>query len=763
MSDVLASNYPSLKFPPQRGRGPRKASRGQGLVEFALVLPLLLLVVFGIIELGRLMIIYSSVQAASREAARYGSGAGTSPAGVPFYLDKNGMIAAAQRVGFMAGVQVNPNNITYDRGPGTTAVVSRTATEIQLGDRVNVTATAQYTPLLGLVPLPPFPISSTTSRTIVKEVAIDFGGGGGGGGEEENEPPSVQITSPANGAIFNTGETIAFNCISSDPNGDPVTIEWHSSRDGQIASSSSFSTSGLSAGLHTITCRGLDPDGAEDTDSISIMINAPPQVFIISPNTGTQVEEFTPLTFTGTATDVPDGDVSNQIVWFDNGVEFGTGATFSYSNLSVGLHTITAQATDQHGLTGVSQAITVIIAARTPPVVTILSPISGSYYAINTTVVFQGQANDAKDGDVSASVVWTSSLAGNLGTGSSLSISNLAVGDHTITATATDSDGLIGTATVTIRVVNDQPPTVTISSPPAGAHFNYRQAITFTGTANDSADGNLTSQLRWISSIDGDIGSGGSFSYAGLSAGIHTIIARVTDSSGLVGTASRVIYVDRTNLAPVVTITTPLNGYSIRQGRPLNFQGTALDDLDGDLSQQLRWFSNLSGSLGVGSSITSTNLTVGTHVITATVTDSGGLTGRSSISVIVRDRICPVPPQNATVFTWVDNNNVSKVTWTLSVPSGTVDTLVMEQLSIRLPNTSTYVTSIVVEGLNAPFTRADPLFTASENPVWTGTFQATGIIQIIFSWAAPLHRNRQPYTLTARFQDCGQITTSARP
>ena len=48
----------------------------QGMVEFALVLPMLILVLFGIIEVGRLLFIYNAVATSSREAARYGSAAG---------------------------------------------------------------------------------------------------------------------------------------------------------------------------------------------------------------------------------------------------------------------------------------------------------------------------------------------------------------------------------------------------------------------------------------------------------------------------------------------------------------------------------------------------------------------------------------------------------------------------------------------------------------------------------------------------------------
>lgn len=49
----------------------RDRSRGQGLVEFALVFPVLAVLIFGIIDFGRAIFIYSVVQDAAREGARY--------------------------------------------------------------------------------------------------------------------------------------------------------------------------------------------------------------------------------------------------------------------------------------------------------------------------------------------------------------------------------------------------------------------------------------------------------------------------------------------------------------------------------------------------------------------------------------------------------------------------------------------------------------------------------------------------------------------
>lgn len=56
-----------------RLRRRRERTRGQGLVEFALVIPIFLLAVFGLIDVGRLVYLNSTLSQAAREAARLGA------------------------------------------------------------------------------------------------------------------------------------------------------------------------------------------------------------------------------------------------------------------------------------------------------------------------------------------------------------------------------------------------------------------------------------------------------------------------------------------------------------------------------------------------------------------------------------------------------------------------------------------------------------------------------------------------------------------
>jgi len=51
----------------------RVGARGQSLVEFALVLPVFLLIVFGLIDVGRFVFMSSTLSQAAREGARLGS------------------------------------------------------------------------------------------------------------------------------------------------------------------------------------------------------------------------------------------------------------------------------------------------------------------------------------------------------------------------------------------------------------------------------------------------------------------------------------------------------------------------------------------------------------------------------------------------------------------------------------------------------------------------------------------------------------------
>lgn len=87
------------------------------------------------------------------------------------------------------------------------------------------------------------------------------------------------------------------------------------------------------------------------------------------------------------------------------------------------------------------------------PVVQITSPTESSNFAVGDEIKLSGSCSDNEDGYlIGSSLVWTSDLDGQLGTGETCISDTLSIGIHNITLTATDSEGAVGMDTVAITV-----------------------------------------------------------------------------------------------------------------------------------------------------------------------------------------------------------------------------------------------------------------------------------------------------------------------
>ena len=216
----------------------------QAMAEFAIALPVLLLLLYGIIEAGRLLFIYSTVVTASRQAARYGTttgdGGGATPiygaprATVPRYNDCAGIRGAANAAGFLSGADGFDNiQLVWDTGPATQIhpmCSAGTPTEVSgtpsapAGDldgnstRLVVTVTENFLPLLPkLVPFAARPITATSARTILYKVAIVV-----------DQPPIIVPQSPTTTTITSDlpdpsemGQTVTVTVVVVDQD-DPT-------------------------------------------------------------------------------------------------------------------------------------------------------------------------------------------------------------------------------------------------------------------------------------------------------------------------------------------------------------------------------------------------------------------------------------------------------------------------------------------------------------------------------------------------------------
>src|SRR5439155_673331 len=154
----------------------------------------------------------------------------------------------------------------------------------------------------------------------------------------------------------------------------------------------------------------------------------------------------------------------------------------------------------------------VLTVAAQAPTVTIAQPPTGASYFTGDAITLQASAHDSAGVDLSTHVVWSSNLAGPLGTGAVVTTS-LGQGTHTLTATVTDGQGLTGSSQISVTVTPPPPgntaPLVSITAPTSGQTLAASATITFTGSASDLEDGDVTTAISWTSDRDGALGTGG--------------------------------------------------------------------------------------------------------------------------------------------------------------------------------------------------------------------------------------------------------------
>jgi subtilase family protein/Big-like domain-containing protein len=139
--------------------------------------------------------------------------------------------------------------------------------------------------------------------------------------------------------------------------------------------------------------------------------------------------------------------------------------------------------------------------------------------------------------------------------------------------------------------------------------------------------------------------------------GIDTFTYTIEDGQGGSDTATvTVIVTVSDNELPVVNINSPSNGTPFVEGANISFIGTSTDIEDGDISASIIWSSNIDGTIGTGASLVAT-LSVGTHIITASSTDS--FFGTSSTSSVIS-----VSP-NLPLQTWIKSKRHNDVIYFL--------------------------------------------------------------------------------------------------
>lgn len=275
------------------------------------------------------------------------------------------------------------------------------------------------------------------------------------------------------------------------------------------------------------------------------------------------------------------------------------------------------------------------------PTARIISPADNTTLTLGNQVTFTGSGTDPDEKTLKGnSLIWTSSINGHIGAGTSFTTGSLSKGTHLITLTATDNQGLADSTSITLTINllnnNNTPPVATITSPQSGQTYSKGEFIQFSGTGYDTEDHWLTGMsLVWYSSKEATpLGTGESLTVNTLTGGTHTITLIATDNQG--ASHSDTISLIVRNTAPVATITYPPDGSTFRVGEAIPFVGSGFDDEDGDLTGPYLTWTAGPNILGNGETVTVSHLQAGQDiVVNLRVMDKDGLVDSDSITITI--------------------------------------------------------------------------------------------------------------------------------
>jgi parallel beta-helix repeat protein len=285
----------------------------------------------------------------------------------------------------------------------------------------------------------------------------------GGNGNKDNYPlgdflnPNQQLVAYIDSINPNPatyGQTIYFSGHGS-PSGSIVEWEWLS--DGVVIgpSASSFSTSVLSLGSHSISFRVKgDNEEWSDYDTATLVINLPsnkPTAYILEPTTSIIKNYGESIEFLGDWSD--DGEIV-EYSWRSSidGV-LSDAIQFTKNNFTVGQHLIYFKVRDDDGEWSSEVSIGVLILSNSSNNAPVAIPICPSTGYINQNISFDGSSSyDPDTGDTITSYKWD---FGDGATGEGVSTMHIytSEGNFTVELTVIDSNGEKSSNTTFVKIV----------------------------------------------------------------------------------------------------------------------------------------------------------------------------------------------------------------------------------------------------------------------------------------------------------------------
>ena len=336
-------------------RATRHRSRGQSIVEFALLFPVVLLILMVGLDFGRVFLGWINLNNTARIAANFAATnaialSGTGPVHTAAVARYRQLVANDATA---INCTLNPNPV-----PDPAATPADLAALYPGGTALGQTAHVSIDCDFGVItPV----ISNILGQTVTVSASADFpirqgvvSGGGGGG------PPGVEALFTASPLSGNSPLAVSFTDFST---GSPTTYKWDFEDDGVIDSTSKIGVSHTYTIPGTYTVRLIVSNGLSTDDETHVINVTPPPG---------PVADFDALPLSGTAplvvtfTDKSTGSAPLTYAW-----DFGDGTTSTAANpppktYPAGTWTVTLTVTDSLGATSAPASKVIVVSAPIP-------------------------------------------------------------------------------------------------------------------------------------------------------------------------------------------------------------------------------------------------------------------------------------------------------------------------------------------------------------------------------------------------------------
>jgi hypothetical protein len=374
-------------------------------------------------------------------------------------------------------------------------------------------------------------------------------------GTANDQPPSVAITSPANGATFSAPATITINANANDSDGTVTKVDFYAGNTPlgtATASPYTFTWNNVAAGNYVLTAVATDNSGATTTSSaVSITVN--------TAGSGTLPQGWTDVDIGAVGAAGSASYSGGTYTVQGSGADvWGTADAFNYAYLPLsGDGTIVARVATISNEANWVKAGVMIRGSLSPSSAQAFMLVSWAKGVAFQRRVSDGNTSVSTAGTFSTAPHWVKLVrAGSVITayessdGSTWSL----VGSDTFTiatnayiglAVSSHVAGTLSTATfdnVTISTSPaNQPPTVSLTSPANGATFTSPATISVAANASDS-DGTVAKVDFYANStlLGTSTNAPYGITWSSVPAGTYSLTAVATDNDGAATTSAAV-------------------------------------------------------------------------------------------------------------------------------------------------------------------------------------------------------------------------------